>query len=121
MKKRFLIYGCLAIIAIIWIGSRFFGPGSMFVPYCRIHAGMTASEVEALLDINGNGPAWRSGTPIRVPNQGWIEGWQGYATTITIVYDTRGCVVEKDWNASEHQGSLLNDIARQMGVRQVRE
>jgi hypothetical protein len=118
MKKRFLIYGTLAALC-LGVGIPCFWPGRgvNLVNYFRINLGMTANEVEELLDSRGQGPLWRQGTPIRVPNQGWIEGWRGYAGTIFIVYDKQSRVVETDWN---WEGSYLNDLNRVVEF-QVRE
>lgn len=110
MKKRILIYVFIAVVIFSLFRSQTVGPGASLSSYCRIHAGMTASDVACLLDVNGRGPMWRSGTPVRIPNQGCIEYWRGYAGTIAVVYDTRRIVVESDWNWDWHHGSFLGDL-----------
>jgi len=103
MKKRLIVYGILAMFVCAVLAYRCFFPlsGVSILTYPRIHAGMSAQEVEELLDETSNGPVWRQGLPIRVPNQGWVEYWKGNGGTISIFYDKSGLVVETEWNWSK--------------------
>jgi len=75
-------------------------PSESILPlnYLLISEGMTAAEVEATLGGPENGPAWRQGLPVRFPNQGWHEGWQGSSGTIVVHYDVNGIVLGKEWH-----------------------
>src|ERR1700733_5321110 len=123
MNKRVEIYGLLgmfvfATIAYGWLGRGGARPGATFVNYCRISAGMSVKEVQDLLREPENGPLWRSGTPIRISNQGWIEHWRGSGGSITLIYDVDSRVVVKEWDWSDRNRSFLDDW---LGVPQIRE
>jgi hypothetical protein len=99
MKKRVILYGLLAIFVLATVGYRWFVPGSgvNLTNYLRLKTGMNAMEVEDLIGGTEDGVYRRRGTPLRVPNQGWIEYWRGSDGYITLVYDRDGFVVQKDW------------------------
>ena len=106
MKKRLAIYGTLTIACLGVFGYLWLYPGVTILSYCRIHPGMHATQVEELLG-GPHGPVWRSGLPIRVPNQGFVEYWRGLTGSITIFYDTDARVVTQEWDWNER---ILPDL-----------
>jgi hypothetical protein len=117
MKKRIVLYGTLAIVVGVIVGTTWFGQGVTLTNYYRISAGSTIDDVQELLGPI-EGVQWRSGTPLRVSNQGWIECWQGYTGSIILVYDVNGRVVEKEWRWDQRKRFFLDDL---FGSPQVRD
>jgi hypothetical protein len=118
MSKRVVIYCLLALLMLTTAWLRLgLGPGVNIVNYRRIEQGMSAKEVEDLLG-GDDGSVLRGGSPIYVPNQGWIERWGGTGGSITLVYDVNGRVVEKEWDWNDRKRSFLDDLLR---IPQVRE
>jgi hypothetical protein len=109
MKKRVIAYGILILVVTCILAYRGLGIGRgvTYWNYLRIHVGMSQTEVVSLLDAQ-TVEVDRWGTPIRIPNQGCIEGWRGGGNGIDILYDNNGKVVEKEW----HSG--LGDLARHL-------
>ena len=115
---RFVIWVTLVCVVLgYWVRI---GPGVNLVNYWRLHAGMSMEEVEALLgeeDLVST-----QGLPIRIPNQGCIQHWVGYSGSATLVFDSSGRLVLKEWDPSIRKRTHLDrTMGRWIGVQEVRE